>query len=85
MIAVPTLLGLAAGACTTVAFLPQVIKAWRSRSTNDISLGMFLVMTFGIGLWLVYGIVIGDIPLIAANAVTFAFVLAILVCKLRYG
>jgi MtN3 and saliva related transmembrane protein len=64
------LLGLAAACCTTLAFVPQVMKAWKSRSTADISLGMFLIMCVGIVLWLVYGGIGGDVPLIIANVVT---------------
>ena len=80
-----TLLGLAAAFCTTTAFMPQVVKTWRSRSTSDISLSMFSLMVFGIGLWLAYGISIGDMPLIIANLVTFVLAGTILVFKLRYG
>ena len=66
-----TLIGLVAAFCTTIAFLPQVVKTWRTRSTKDISLWMFLVFTTGIFLWLVYGVIIRDVPLIAANGITF--------------
>ena len=55
-----TLLGLTAATLTTLAFLPQVIKSWRSRETRDVSLGMFAVLTVGIILWLIYGLLIGD-------------------------
>jgi MtN3 and saliva related transmembrane protein len=79
------LVGLIAGWCTTLAFVPQVVKTWRTRSTSDISLGMFLVLVFGIILWLLYGLLIGDVPLIAANAVTLFLTAAILAFKLRYG
>lgn len=85
MISGPTVLGLAAGFCTTFAFLPQVIKTWTTRSTHDISLGMFLVMVIGTSLWLYYGIMIGDLPLIAANGVTLVFAATILIFKVRYG
>jgi MtN3 and saliva related transmembrane protein len=78
-------LGFVAAFCTSFAFLPQVIKTWRTRSTRDISLGMFLVLTTGIALWLAYGLLLGDGPLIAANAVTLLFALAILYFKLRHG
>ncbi|HEY7852306.1 MAG TPA: SemiSWEET transporter, partial [Caulobacteraceae bacterium] len=71
--------------CTTVAFLPQVLRAWRTRSTRDISLGMFLVFSVGILLWLIYGLMVRDAPLIAANAVTLVLALTILVLKLRHG
>ena len=66
-----TFLGLAAACCTTGAFLPQVVKTWKTRSTNDISLSMFSLMVFGIALWLAYGILLADVPLIVANAITF--------------
>ncbi|MBM3573871.1 MAG: hypothetical protein FJX52_16165 [Alphaproteobacteria bacterium] len=79
------ILGLAAAACTTFAFVPQVTKAWRSRSTKDISLGMFLLMVIGIVLWLLYGALRLDIPLIAANATTLALASTILYLKLRHG
>jgi MtN3 and saliva related transmembrane protein len=78
-------LGAFAGFCTTVSFLPQLIRAWRTRSTRDISLGMFSVLVFGIFLWLVYGVLIGDGPLIAANAVSLCFTGSILYLKLRHG
>ena len=80
-----TLIGLAAAFCTTIAFLPQVIRTWRTRSTKDLSLSMFLVFTTGIFLWLVYGLVIRDLPLIAANGVTFVLSGTILFFKLRHG
>jgi len=79
------LLGFAAAACTTLAFAPQCIKVWRTRSTADISLGMFLVLVFGIVLWLLYGVLSGDAPLIACNAVTLVLASAILFMKLKYG
>ena len=80
-----TALGLAAAFCTTAAYAPQALKAWRSRSTADISLSMFLLMVAGIVLWLAYGVLIADIPLIAANAVTLCLAGSILALKLRHG
>ena len=77
-------LGLIAGVMTTAAFLPQVIKAWASRSPSDISLVMFLVLASGILLWLVYGIFIKDIPLVLANSITLVFAIAILIAKLKF-
>jgi len=79
-----TLLGLTAGVLTTLSFLPQVIKAWKSRSTRDISLGMFSMFCTGVFLWVIYGFLVGDIPVIAANAVTFLLAATILVLKLKY-
>ena len=79
------IIGLAAAFCTTVAFLPQVLRAWRTRSTQDLSLSMFLVFTTGIFLWLVYGLLRHDVPLIAANGTTFLLSGSILIFKLRHG
>ncbi|MDA0239537.1 MAG: SemiSWEET transporter [Proteobacteria bacterium] len=79
-----TVIGLAAATLTTLAFLPQVIKTWRTRSATDISLLMFLMMTVGIGLWLTYGILINDLPLIGANVITLVLAVTILYFKLRY-
>ena len=79
------LLGFAAATCTTVAYAPQFIKVWKTRSARDISLGMFLVMVLGLALWLAYGLLSGDAPLIASNAVTMLLAGGILFMKLRYG
>lgn len=79
------LIGLAAAFCTTIAVLPQVMRAWRTRSTTDLSLSMFLVFTTGIFLWLVYGPILHDVPLIAANGTTFVLSGTILYLKQRHG
>ena len=81
---IPTLLGLGAGTLTTVAFVPQVLKTWRSKSGDDISLGMFLLFSTGVLLWLIYGILIDALPVILANAVTLVLSLTVLTLKLRY-
>jgi MtN3 and saliva related transmembrane protein len=78
-------IGLAAAFCTTIAFLPQVVRTWQTRSTKDLSLAMFLVFTTGIFLWLVYGLMKRDMPLIAANGTTLVLSGTILYFKLRYG
>ena len=79
-----TVLGLAAAAMTTAAFLPQAIKTWRTRQTRDISLGMFLTLCLGIILWLVYGFLRGDLPLVLGNGVTLVLAGTILFFKLKY-
>ncbi len=79
-----TLLGLVAGMLTTAAFLPQLIKAWKSRSTKDISLLMYVVICTGILMWLIYGLCIGSLPIIVANTATLLIVIAILILKIRY-
>ena len=80
-----SLLGALAALCTTSSFLPQLIRAWRTRSTRDISLTMFAVLVLGIFLWLIYGLLIGDGPLIAANGVSLCLTGSILYLKLRHG
>lgn len=75
------LLGLIAGSFTTIAFLPQVIKTFNSRTAKDISLGMFLLFSTGVALWLVYGIRLKATPIIAANAITLVLSLLMLGMK----
>lgn len=78
-------LGTVAAGCTTFSFLPQLIKAWRTKSTGDISLPMFVVLATGIALWIVYAAIQADIPLAVGNVISLTFVVSILLCKLRYG
>ncbi len=79
------LIGTAAAVCTTLAYLPQVIRAWRTHSTHDVSLKMYLLMVTGTALWLIYGVVLMDWPLIGANSVSLVLTGSILFLKLRYG
>lgn len=78
------LLGALAGGLTTVAFVPQVLRTWRTRSTHDISLAMFSIFSLGVLCWLLYGIRIGSWPIVIANAITLSLSLFILYFKLRY-
>lgn len=80
-----SLVGLVAAFCTTAAYVPQVLHIWRTRSTQDISLGMFSVMTLGVALWIVYGVAIGSMPVIVANGATLVLAGTILVLKLKHG
>ena len=79
-----TTLGLVAGTLTTIAYLPQLIKTWQSKSAQDLSWSMLITLCVGIILWLVYGAYVHDLPLIAANIVTLIFSSIILVLKIRY-
>ena len=79
------ILGFVAGVLTTAAFIPQVLKIWKTRSARDISLVMYAVFTGGVVLWLVYGLALGSMPIIVANVLTLVLALAVLVMKLRYG
>ena len=78
-------LGFVAGFCTTLAFLPQVIRTYRTKSTKDLSSGMFIILTIGLSLWIVYGISISSLPIIIANTATLLLVFIILIFKLKYG
>jgi MtN3 and saliva related transmembrane protein len=77
-------IGSTAAFCTTVSFVPQLVRVWRRKSACDISLSMFLLFSFGVVCWLIYGLGIGSVPIIAANIVTLALALAILTLKIRY-
>lgn len=79
-----TIVGLIAGTLTTVSFLPQIIKIWKTKSTKDISLGMFVILCAGIFLWLLYGICINAFPVIIANSAILILVFIILVFKIKY-
>ena len=78
-----TVVGFFAGFLTTISFLPQVVKTWKTRSASDLSLGMFSVFSVGVLFWLVYGFLIQEPPMIIWNSVTLILVLAILVMKLK--
>ncbi|MDY6834796.1 MAG: SemiSWEET transporter [Chloroflexota bacterium] len=77
-------IGSLAGILTTISFVPQVIKTWRSKSAEDISSVMMIILASGVFLWFVYGVYKNDIPIIAANLVTFLLTSSILGLKLRY-
>jgi len=76
-------LGYAAAACTTLSFLPQVIRTLRTGDTSGISLWMYLVFCTGVALWLGYGIALADAPIIVANLVTLGLASVVLVLKVR--
>ena len=80
----PDLIGYAAAFCTTSAYVPQVLRVWRTRSTRDISLRMFLVLVTGLSLWLTYGLWKGELPIVIANSITLTLAGTILFFKLRY-
>ena len=80
-----TLIGTVAATCTTMAFVPQVIKAHRTRHVRDLSMSMFIIFSFGVASWFVYGILTESAPIIIANVVTFCMSVYILYLKIRYG
>jgi MtN3 and saliva related transmembrane protein len=78
------IVGYLAAAATTIAFLPQAFHTIKTKDTKGISLGMYLVFTFGVVMWLLYGIFLKDVPIIAANTITLVLTAIILVYKLKY-
>ena len=79
-----TVTGFAAAICTTASFLPQAVKTIRTKNTAGISLSMYLLFTIGTLLWLLFGIFTGNLPVMIANAVTFAFAATILFYKIKF-
>ena len=77
-------IGIAAGALTTVSFVPQVVKTYKTRSTKDIASGMFVVLGAGVVLWIVYGVMVNSLPVILANSCTLVLVAALIALKIKY-
>lgn len=78
------IIGLVAGALTTVSFIPQIIKIARTKHVKDLSLYMYLILFTGVLLWLVYGFLIGETPIIAANMITLVLCGYVIVTKIIY-
>lgn len=78
-------IGSAAAVITTSAMLPQLVRAWRTKQTRDVSMGMLAAMVVGLSLWLAYGVMMRATPIIAANALTLAQVGVLIGLKLRFG
>jgi MtN3 and saliva related transmembrane protein len=79
------LVGYAAAILTTLAFVPQALKSWRTRDLSGVSLPMYSLFTAGVALWLVYGVLLGSWPIIAANAVTLVLAGVVLALKVIHG
>ena len=79
------LIGYAAATLATLAFLPQVLKSWKSQSTGDLSWGMLSLIASALFLWLVYGLLISSLPLILEDAISLVLVLALVFIKIRHG
>ncbi|HLY68987.1 MAG TPA: SemiSWEET transporter [Puia sp.] len=80
-----TIIGLFAAFCTTISFLPQALKTIQTKNTSGISLRMYFLFTLGTLLWLVYGLLSANIPIIIANAITLVFATVILLYKMKYN
>jgi len=83
--AVTVAVGFIAGLLTTLSFVPQMLRAWKTRSTADLSLTTIVVFSIGISLWIVYGSIIHSMPIVLWNVVTLSLNLGILIAKLRHG
>jgi MtN3 and saliva related transmembrane protein len=79
-----TILGLTAAIFTTISLFPQLLKIWRTKSTKDISMGMFSLFCSGVFLWFVYGIFINNLPIIIANSIAFIQAIIIIGFKAKY-
>ena len=82
--AIITIIGLVAATCTTISFLPQALIIIKTKNTAGLSLGMYSILTFGVFLWFVYGLLVNDWPLIIANAISLVFTGTILFLKMKY-
>jgi MtN3 and saliva related transmembrane protein len=79
-----TIVGLMAATLTVIAFFPQLMKVWKTKSTKDISLGMFSIFCSGVFLWLIYGVLMQDISITVANLLVFIQAFIILLFKAKY-
>ena len=80
-----TIIGFIAGGLTAISFLPQILQVYRTRQARDLSLPMFTVLTIGIFLWIVYGILSKSLPIVIANSIAFVFCSYIVIMKIKYG
>ncbi|MES2389808.1 MAG: SemiSWEET transporter [Bacteroidota bacterium] len=78
------IIGLVAGTLTTISFLPQMIKTWRTRDAGDLSMGMFAIYFTGVCLWLTYGIAIDKPAIMLPNAISVLFAGIMLYFKLKF-
>jgi len=79
------IIGYLAGGCTTIAVVPQIYKAWRTKTVRDVSTKMFAILTFGIFLWVIYGILKEDIPIIIANGISLSLNICMGITIIKFG
>ena len=79
------LIGAVAGTLSTIAFIPQVWRIWRTRSTRDLSLTTYLIFASGVALWFVYGLMLGAVPIIVCNGLTLLLAGTVLAMKIKFG
>lgn len=78
------MVALIAGTLTTLAFIPQVVRAFRTRSVEDLSLGMLLTFSTGVALWMTYGMLVKEPPMVVTNGVTLLLALVLIGLKARW-
>ena len=79
------LFGFCAALLTTIAFLPQLYKTWKTKSADDVSLFMLILFITGLICWIIYGLKINSVPIVVANIITFLFNFSILILKINYS
>jgi len=79
------LIGAVAGTLSTIAFIPQAWRIWRTRSARDLSLPMYVIFTSGVALWLVYGLLLGAVPIVVCNGLTLLLAGTVLAMKIKFG
>lgn len=80
-----TIIGLFAAFLTTISLFPQIVKVWKTKSVKDISIGMFLLMVGSVSIWLIYGLMLNDLPLIASNTLVFVQAITMLTFKIKFS
>ena len=79
------LIGYLAGTLTTLSFVPQVLRAWRARHTDDLAWGWLIIFQIGLGLWFAYGVILHNWPMILANSITMTLCSLLMLMKYRYS
>ncbi|AKL97549.1 SemiSWEET family sugar transporter [Endomicrobium proavitum] len=78
------IIGFAAGTFSTIAFVPQVYKTWKTKSAKDVSMPMFIIFGTGTILWITYGIIFGKYSIFISNGVIFALAVIQIILKIKY-
>ncbi|MDA8088896.1 MAG: SemiSWEET transporter [Nitrospiraceae bacterium] len=79
------ILGFMAGTLTTLSLVPQVTKAWKSKHTKDVSMGMYVMLCAGLLIWVLYGVSINSLPVIVTNVVSFILSMTVVAMKIKFG
>ncbi len=80
-----SIVGLLAAFLSTISMFPQIARVWRTKSASDVSGGMFLIMVVSVSIWLTYGLLSSDLPIVASNIVVFGQAVTMLSFKRKFG